>query len=77
MGQALKQLTMSMAYIAAEELNFLWNLAEVREFDQFWQYGIKHGRSPEQLIIEAAEYFDRDEDEIIILVICRKRKGKI
>lgn len=77
MGQALKLFTRSMPYIAAEEVNFLWNLEDVMEFDQFWHYGIRHGRSPEQLVVEAAEYFGRDEDEIIILVICRKRKGKI
>ncbi|MGY3717156.1 hypothetical protein ACWE42_16720 [Sutcliffiella cohnii] len=77
MENAISKFTRAMPYIPLEDLDFMWSLQEVLEFDKFWKYGIMHKKSPVDMIQEAAEYFGRDEDEIAILAMCRKRKGKI
>lgn len=64
-------------YIACEDIEFKWNLHQVREFDKLWKRGVKNGVSPIRLIIELAEYFDRPQEEIAILAIDRGMKGRI
>jgi hypothetical protein len=56
-------------YIALEEINFLWSLSEVHEFDQLWNDGYS--------IEYMAEYFNRKPIEILILALDRAEKGMI
>ncbi|WP_227522037.1 helix-turn-helix domain containing protein [Bacillus solitudinis] len=56
-------------YIALEELNFLWDEKEVIEFDQMWKRGVSLKRM--------ARYFNREEDEVAMLILDRKRKKRI
>ena len=56
-------------YVACQELNFIWDLVDVIRFDQMWKDGLS--------IIEIAEKFDRDPDEIVILIIDRAQQFKI
>lgn len=56
-------------YIALEELDFTWDEKEVLYFDSMWKEGISLER--------IAEFFNRPEDEIGILIMDRCRKGFI
>jgi hypothetical protein len=64
-------------YIALEDIDFIWSLEDVHEFDEMWKHGIKKGKSSEELIKEIAEYFGRTHEEIAVLVMDRGMKGKI
>ncbi|MED4399815.1 hypothetical protein [Metabacillus fastidiosus] len=64
-------------YVAGEDINFQWSIHEVMEFDERWKKGIKRGKTSPQLIAELAEYFGRQPEDIVILVIDRGMKGKI
>jgi hypothetical protein len=64
-------------YIALEEIDFIWSLEDVHEFDEMWKHGIKQGKTAEELIPEIAEYFGRTHEEIAVLVMDRGMKGKI
>lgn len=56
-------------YIACEELNFLWCETEVNELIEMWKKG-KSGQ-------EIAEYFDREPDEVALLIFDLSRNRKI
>ncbi|ANB66178.1 hypothetical protein GFC29_3849 (plasmid) [Anoxybacillus sp. B7M1] len=56
-------------YILFENVDFYWDQRDVLLFDRLWE----NGRS----IKNIAAHFDRDEDEIALLVIDRARKGRI
>ncbi|GIO63550.1 hypothetical protein [Paenibacillus cineris] len=56
-------------YLACEEMNFIWSEKEVGDFLKLW----KEGRGIPQI----AAYFDRDPDEVGLLVIDQARKGNI
>lgn len=56
-------------YTALEDLNFLWNEDDLPAFREMW----KDGRS----VQEIADHFDRDPDEVVLLVIDQAREGKI
>lgn len=56
-------------YIALEDMDFVWSLVEVEAFRRMWHEG--------QSIYEMAQYFDRDPDEVTVLVMCQMRKEKI
>jgi hypothetical protein len=56
-------------YIALEELNFIWDFRQVRELDEMWRRGFS--------LQYMAEYFDRDPDEVAILLMDRLRRGRI
>jgi hypothetical protein len=56
-------------YIALEEINFLWSLSEVLEFDQLWNDGYS--------IEYMADYFNRKPIEVLLLALDRAEKGKI
>jgi len=58
-----------LIYIACEEMDFTWDERDAVEFDRMWEEGL--------CIKDIARAFDRDVDEVAILVIDRKRKGKI
>lgn len=64
-------------YIACEDIEFKWNLHQVREFDKLWKRGVNNGVSPIRLIIELAEHFNRPQEEIAILAIDRGLKGRL
>lgn len=76
MGQ-IRLLTRAMPYIALEEIDFLWSLEDVYEFELMWTKGVEKETPIHELIHEIAEYFNRDVDEVAVLVMCRKRKGRI
>lgn len=56
-------------YIALELLDFTWDEKDVLYFDSMWKEGISLER--------IAEFFNRPEDEIGILIMDRCRKGFI
>lgn len=56
-------------YIVGEDLNFFWDIHQVIEFDALWRAGWS--------IFYIADHFGRDPDEIVLLVMDRKRKDKI
>jgi hypothetical protein len=58
-------------YMALDDdnLNFFWDEKEVLMFDELWKSDTN--------IIDIAEFFDRDPDEVVILAIDRARKGFI
>jgi hypothetical protein len=56
-------------YVALEELNFVWSKKEVKDFEYLW----KKGHSIEDI----SNYFDRDIDEVALLVMDRARKNKV
>lgn len=62
-------------YTALEDIDFLWSPEQVEVFDILWKTG--EGRDVEILIHDIAEHFSRDPDEVAILAMCRKRKGRI
>ena len=64
-------------YIACEDIEFKWNIHQVREFDQLWRRGIKAGRASSELIKDLAKFFKRSTEEVAILVIDRGMKGRI
>lgn len=56
-------------YIALENLNFNWDLKQVEMFQEMWKSGSS--------IIELAEFFERSQEEIGLLIIDRSLKDKI
>ncbi|WP_035350195.1 hypothetical protein [Fictibacillus gelatini] len=54
-------------YIALEELDFIWSYKEIEEFDQLWREGYS--------LNYISDYFNRDIDEVAILLIDRTKKG--
>lgn len=56
-------------YLALEEFDFSWCSSEVRQFEKLW----KEGKN----VYDIAEHFDRDIDEVVLLVLDRCRKGTI
>lgn len=50
-------------------MDFHWDLKDVFEFDQMWHDGVD--------VEEIALYFDRDVDEVALLIIDRARRGRI
>lgn len=55
-------------YLALEELDFVWSTKQVEEFDNLWSEGMS--------LKNISLYFNRDIDELAILLIDRARKGK-
>lgn len=64
-------------YIACENLNFVWDIQDVREFDLKWREMRKQGMTTLEITKELAEYFGRDQDEVAILAMDRARRGRI
>jgi hypothetical protein len=58
-----------MKHIALEELNFLWELTDVEEVEKMWNMGIP--------ITFIADNFERDIDEVALLIMDRVRAGII
>lgn len=56
-------------YIALEDMDFTWNEDEVLEFDRMWNEGLS--------LYDIARAFDRDPDEVALLVMDRVRSGYI
>jgi hypothetical protein len=56
-------------YIALEEVDFIWSIREVIEFDRLWRDGYS--------IEYMADYFDRKPLEVLLLALDRAEKGKI
>lgn len=56
-------------YTALEDLNFHWDHDQVKEFKQMWKKGFS--------IQDMAEYFERPEEEIAVLIIDRAMKESI
>jgi hypothetical protein len=56
-------------YIALEDLDFIWDIRQVRELDEMWRRGFS--------LQYMAEYFDRDPDEVALLLMDRLRRGRI
>ncbi|WP_134705148.1 helix-turn-helix domain-containing protein [Ammoniphilus sp. YIM 78166] len=58
-----------MIYTALEDMDFVWDEKDVLMVDDMWNTGI-----PIHLI---AQNFDRDPDELVVLILDRCRKGFI
>ncbi|MFH5187013.1 helix-turn-helix domain-containing protein [Paenibacillus sp. TAB 01] len=56
-------------YVCLEDLDFVWDEKEVKEFDRMWIEGLS--------IQDISRAFDRDMDEVVLLVMDRKRTGYI
>ncbi|WP_017814427.1 hypothetical protein [Paenibacillus shenyangensis] len=57
-------------YTALEDLNFFWDEdKDLPQFQNMWNKGCS--------LLEIAEYFDRDPDEVVLLVIDQAREKKI
>lgn len=59
----------SLIYIACEDLDFVWDEHDLIEFINDW----KSGKS----IFQLADRFQREQDEIAILILDLARKGMI
>ncbi|MDQ0876784.1 hypothetical protein QFZ77_005443 [Paenibacillus sp. V4I3] len=56
-------------YIACEDVNMIWDERDVLAFDSMWNEGLS--------IEDIAKSFDRDADEIALLIMDRARRGLI
>ena len=56
-------------YIALEDLNFDWALKDIQKFDHLWNEG--------KSLQEIARILKRPQDEIVVIILDRARKGKI
>lgn len=56
-------------YTALEDLDFHWDYEQVKEFKQMWNKGFS--------IMYIAEYFDRPQEEVAVLLLDRSLKGCI
>lgn len=57
-------------YTALEDLNFHWDEdKDIPHFRLMWGAGCS--------VLEIADYFDRDPDEVLLLVIDQAKAGKI
>lgn len=56
-------------YIACEEMNYFWTEADLMMFRHLWKTG--------ESLAQIAEYFRRDPDEVVILIIDQAKKGLI
>lgn len=61
--------TRQKVYIACETLDFIWDEKDIKQIDQLWRDGYS--------IWDIAEQFDRDPDELLILLIDRAKRGRI
>lgn len=52
-----------------DDINFYWDDKDVLQFDQMWESRVN--------IMDIAEFFGRDPDEVMLLAIDRARKGFI
>jgi hypothetical protein len=70
-GEAYMKKTSRNIYMALDDddLNFYWDEREVMQFDRLWK--------SEMNILEIAEFFNRDPDEVVVLALDRARKGFI
>lgn len=59
----------SSVYVACEEVDMIWDEKDVLAFDVMWNQGLD--------IFVIADAFDRDPDEVVLLVLDRARKGHI
>ncbi|KHD85693.1 hypothetical protein NG54_07840 [Heyndrickxia ginsengihumi] len=56
-------------YIALEEIDFIWDTREIREFIQMWRKGFS--------VKYIADYFERPEIDCVLLVMDLSIKGRI
>jgi len=56
-------------YVACEDLDFVWDEKDVKQFDRMWEEGLS--------LPDIARAFGRDENEVAILAIDRRMKGYI
>lgn len=56
-------------YIACEEMDFYWTVSELMHFRYMWNQG--------KSITDIASYFNRDPDEVGILIIDQARQNLI
>lgn len=56
-------------YIAIEDLDCVWDIDHVKDFEYLWNEG--------HTLSDIAKYLKRDIDEVAILLLDRARKGKV
>jgi hypothetical protein len=56
-------------YVAHEEVDFIWDIADVKEIEQYWD--------EEKSILEISENQNRKPLEVFLLVLDRLEKGCI
>lgn len=56
-------------YIACETLDFIWDEKDVKVIERMWSSGVS--------IYDISRSFNRDPDEVVILIIDRARRGSI
>lgn len=57
-------------YIACEDVNFLWTMDQVEEFQQLWRSGVCD-------VLELAAHFDRKAYDVAFLIWDRAHRGYI
>jgi hypothetical protein len=65
----MRPTSLTAVYVAGETLNFLWSAQDVVDFDRMWRQGVS--------VAEISTVFNRDPDEVVILVIDRVHGGYI
>lgn len=56
-------------YICCEDLDFIWDERDIKLVDRMWLEGLS--------IYDISRSFNRDPDEVVVLIIDRSRKGRI
>lgn len=54
-------------YTALEDLDFHWDIDQIEEFKKMWRKGYS--------IVDIAEYFDRPQEEVAVLLIDQSMKS--
>ncbi|WP_322925349.1 helix-turn-helix domain containing protein [Paenibacillus campi] len=69
MSKSTAAITRRNIHIALEELNFVWDENELKRFRRMWTAGYT--------LPAIALAFDRDPDEVVLLVMDQARAGEI
>lgn len=56
-------------YVVLEDLDFVWDEADIPKVEEMWREGLS--------VWEIAKVFDRDPDEVALLIMDRARQGTI
>jgi len=56
-------------YVACEDLDFIWDERDIKVIERMWSSGLS--------IYDISRSFNRDPDEVVVLIIDRSRRGSI
>lgn len=67
----------SRKIIILDDMNFAYTAIEIAKFRMYWKAYSKHTSDTIQIVNQIAQDFNRDPDELFLLALDLKRKGKI